>query len=769
MIPLNYVYSHAPIPGGGFVSGFAFDPDDDDTLYCRTDIGGCYRYSGKDQRWIYLCEHVGMDDLSETFPIAIEAAGGKLYIACGDCREAAPWNAPPEYEAGKCGRLYISEDLGESFTREDIPCFIHGNLCGRGSGHRLVRSASGRLWFASQRDGLLIRETDGSWKTSDVCGERFLTFVRVSPDEKQILVGSAGISCRNGDRRGHSLYLSDDGGKTFTTLTEPEDPAEERYSGSVGLRYAADTAYVYVSFSCGCAENYGGWLGYSCEGGNVRNGRVVRYALSPDGHILDKNSFEEITPERTDTPANYGFGGITCSPARPGLLCCASIGNYAGDVIWISFDHGSHWQRALRDLDEGRLTIRTPYLRPECHGGHSPIHWMTDLAIPPRDPDTIWINTGTGVFRGADLTKETRSFTDCCDGIEETVHLNLYSPPSGEVQLIDILGDLGGFAFRDLKTPCDNSFADENNNRYITCLNADYPDEYPSLIAVTARGNWTGLTKGGVILSRDSAKSWERLPLPFGLSPELDRLCHGIETPNVNPGWAAVSADGKRLVFTAAEVVRLWRRHTVCCTLSEEAPVYELCGFSGKASEQDAIKVYADRTDPDYFFGFGENSRLYVSSDGGRNFTEKASPLPPGIDFAFVDCSEKTEVRGDSGFFGRFYLALGNEGLWLLSYDKESNAFSARRLSAEGDTVFRCGLGILKAPYIGSPKMIYISGIIDGHYGFYRSADEGKSWQLLNNEKQRFGEINSIEGDSRVFGRFFIASGSCGVVVGEEV
>ncbi|MBR3525881.1 MAG: hypothetical protein IKO11_08535, partial [Lachnospiraceae bacterium] len=65
-------------------------------------------------------------------------------------------------------------------------------------------------------------------------------------------------------------------------------------------------------------------------------------------------------------------------------------------------------------------------------------------------------------------------------------------------------------------------------------------------------------------------------------------------------------------------------------------------------------------------------------------------------------------------------------------------------------------------------KMIYICAILDGHYGFYRSADEGKSWQLLNNEKQRFGEVNSIEGDSRVFGRFFIASGSFGVLYGEE-
>ena len=65
--------------------------------------------------------------------------------------------------------------------------------------------------------------------------------------------------------------------------------------------------------------------------------------------------------------------------------------------------------------------------------------------------------------------------------------------------------------------------------------------------------------------------------------------------------------------------------------------------------------------------------------------------------------------------------------------------------------------------------MIYISGIIDGKYGFYRSGDEGSSWEKLNDDKHLFGEVNSIEGDSRKRGRFFIGSGSMGVIVGEEL
>ena len=43
MKQVAYEYQNLSIPGGGFVTGFLYHPMDG-TLYCRTDIGGCYRY-----------------------------------------------------------------------------------------------------------------------------------------------------------------------------------------------------------------------------------------------------------------------------------------------------------------------------------------------------------------------------------------------------------------------------------------------------------------------------------------------------------------------------------------------------------------------------------------------------------------------------------------------------------------------------------------------------------------------------------------------------
>ena len=56
---------------------------------------------------------------------------------------------------------------------------------------------------------------------------------------------------------------------------------------------------------------------------------------------------------------------------------------------------------------------------------------------------------------------------------------------------------------------------------------------------------------------------------------------------------------------------------------------------------------------------------------------------------------------------------------------------------------------------------------IDGSYGFYRTVDEGKSYVRLNTEKQMYGEINSMEGDGQEYGRFYIATGSRGILYGE--
>lgn len=777
MHSIPYEYRNLPIPGGGYVTGFQFHPREEGLLYCRTDIGGCYRLDRAKQRWVSLIPHVTMEDLSQAFPIAMAldpADPDKLYIACGV--------GDPKSK----GQLAVSHDRGEHFRALPMPMYIHGNLNGRGTGERLIldKDDSRRLYFASQKDGLWTSPDLGeSWEKMTALPEDYCAFV--CQMGRAMVVSTAGVTTRvDNATRGHSLYISYDNGQSFQPMAQPESTTVPgcRLNGLVGQRWSRDDKYFYVTFSANGANSYVQESGYSCDSGDATDGHIARYAILPDGTL---GQMEDITPGaasqvrglgqehiRPGDHLPYGFSGIAASQNRPGMLVASTIVKYDGDSIFLSEDYGQSWQQILYGLKEGDIRFRTSYMQPKYNENGSLIHWLSDLKLNPFDDNEVWFNTGTGVFRSYHLTEPSRFFTDFSDGIEETVHLNVYSLPGSDTQVIDIVGDLGGFAFQNIDQPCENSFADDDGNRYITCINADFCDQNPERLIVTARGNWRGKTKGGLILSQDAGKTFRRLPMPFGLSAEIDQALHRIERPNVNAGWVAMSPDGRNVVWSIADGIRLPGRQVVTSHDGGETfAITRIFDLDGQPVLAESVKVFSDRLDSDVFYAFGPHSAFYISLDGGSTFHARPLQGFPDADFGLIDCANKTEIRGVAGRQGEFYIAVGKGGLWKMHYDKASDALHIVRLTQDGDTVYRVGLG-LGSPggdYFCDRKALYVSGIIGGEYGFYQSLDDCATFTRLNTDRQMFGEIISIDGDCRKFGRFFLATGSCGLIYGQPV
>jgi len=767
---LPYEYRHCPVPGGGYATGFLFHPAQEGLLYLRTDIGGVYRFDRASQGWIYLMSRATHLDNALNSPIALAVDAKdprQLYALCGLRHE-------------KCGILAVSDDYGDHFTVKDVPFYVHGNLGGRGTGERLIVDAqdSSTLWCASQTEGLWVtRDRGDTWQHVDGLPETHLTFI--AQVNGRMIVGSAGVANKQGDMRGPALYVGD--GTAFRTMQQPENHRMPscRIHGLAAQRWSADDRYLYVTFCGNGARSFLDDLGYSCDSGGAADGHIVRYPLTAEGF----GPMEDITPctasfskgvglegIRPGDHVPWGYSGISASRNTPGLVIASTICKLGGDSIFLSRDYGATWQQILFDLKEGDIRFRTSYMKPEYNGGRSIIHWLSDLKLNPFDDDESWFNTGTGVFRSFDLTKDSRYYTDWSDGVEETVHLNVYALPSGDVRVIDIIGDLGGFAFTDLDKPCRNSFEDAQGNRYITCINADFADHNPARIVVTARGNWTGITTGGLILTEDSAKTWRRLPMPFGLTAEIDEACRRIEKPNTNAGWVAMSPDGQTLAWTLADRIELpvsWA--VVSQDGSESWQKITVYGLAGEEKTAGGFKIFADRVDNDLFYGFGSNSDLYISTDRARTFRQLPTPdvLPEGIHFARIDGANGTEIRGEAGKSGRFLMALAEHGLWTLDY--ADGAFTVTRLSAAGDQVFRAGYGLGRpgGDYISEPKMIYLNGVIGGEYGFYCTMD-GQSYTRLNTKDQMYGRIISMDGDCREFGRFYLATGNYGLLHGKE-
>jgi len=810
----KYTYKNIPIPGGGYVTGFVFDASKKDRLYLRTDIGGAYRWENGERRWESLINHVTMMDLRETYPIALAAENNKLYIVSGI------WGK-------KEAKLSISEDNGASFTHYELPFMAHGNLNGRGTGSRLIvdKNSTDRLWFASQTQGLWSCEyIGGEWSRCEAVEEDYLTFVAQSPDGRALIAGSAGVTtCESENMRGKALWISYDEGASFTSLEQPEniELPETLMSGYVPQRYSFDDKYMYVTFQAMGPNATRRELGYSCDNGSVWCGKIYRYKLSDfsakditpkvekaecglnpmdSGGTFGRKS--ELIREYNLDVLSFGISGISSCAEMPGLLAASTLSKEDGDCIFRSMDYGESWEVVLHDLDIGVMDFRTEYMKPPYNGGHNLIHWMSDIKINPYKPSEIWFNTGTGPFYSQNFLADEVHFSDWADGIEETVHINVYSPHAGEVKVLDIVGDLGGFAFKELDKPCDNSFADSDGNRYITCLNADYSDIDPDTVIVAARGNWTGMTKGGLILSENQCESFERIYSPFGITEKLDRLLERIEKPNVNPGWVSMSPGCNNIVWSVCDAVFLPADCVVVsndggCSFSK-VNIYNLSGSCISDREMPAFgeiidklgirkdipidsegrkklcgfKAFSDRIKDDVFYGFGVNGEFYVSIDGGRNFYQKSvgSDAFENVNFALVDTINKMDIRCDNGKSGVFYISIREGGLWKLTYSVAEDSIVLKKLTAEGDCVYRLGLGVGRpgGDYLADSKAVYMAAIISGEYGFYRTTDECRTCVRINDDNQMYGEINSCCGDAREFGRFYVATGSRGLLYGER-
>ncbi|MBR4341864.1 MAG: endoglucanase [Lachnospiraceae bacterium] len=780
---ISYKYNNIPIYGGGYVTGLVFHSKERGCMYIRTDIGGVYRYNSKIDIFESLADHIKQTNLTESFPIALaldEKISSRLYVVCG-------------IERNHNGILCSSTDRGNTFIYKEIPTMVDGNWGGRSSGSRLIVDPqdSNTLFFASQRGGLLVTHNMGqTWEKLDVCGEDWLTFVWISPVNDMLIVGSAGVTTRQSETmRGHGLYISYDRGASFQKLPMPENVEYpfSNFSGYVPVRCAYDGKYFYVTLSENGPNSFLTENGYGCDSGHVVGGRVLRYYfkngrvegykdITPGDSIFKSvdPGTKNITEDNFFKNFNFAFGGISASQLEPGLVVTTTVCRTAGDCVLLSRNYGDSWNVILFDTKVGQLKLDTSYMKPEYNGNISCIHWMSDIKINPLDPREAWFNTGMGVFRTHNLLSDSDvCFEDFNYGLENTVHLNVYSPVSGPNQVLDALGDLGAFAFTDIFRQCKNSFADKDGNRYITCMNIDSPDDKPEIICAAVRGNWRGLTKGGIIRSDDFGKTFERLDMPYGLSPFIDKLLTRIEQPNVNSGWIAVNCEGKALCWCVADRARLPINAVVCSRDGGKTwEKSQVLGLNDMPITEGYIKVFSDRCDAHIMYGFGDRSQIYISKDFGKTFREL--PIPnyfPRTDFSQIDCFDKTEIRCESGKRGIIYLAMNHAGLWKLQYNKYTGTLDLNRLTMDGDTCFRIGLGLIHpgVDYLSENKAIFVSAIIGGEYGFYRSFNDGTTWERINTDKQMFGDINSIDGDKRVFGRFYLGTGTRGLIFGDEI
>ena len=474
-----YRWKSVQMVGGGFVDGIVCHPTAKGVRYARTDIGGAYRWDERERRWAPLMDWVSFADLNlmGVESIALDPSDpNRVYLACGTYTNATT----PD------GAILRSADRGKTFQITRMPFKFGGNENGRGNGERMmVDPNDGRILLVGTRhDGLWSSMDRGAswspvrsfpWTPSDAsAGVISVAFDPRSARKDQptptvyVAFSTAGAP---------SIFRTRDGGATWSAV-----PGQPTVWMPTHMVLASDgTLYITYGSSPGPSSMSGGAVW------KLDTGRDV---------------WQDVTPEKSDVARRFGYAAVSVQSTDPKALIVSSFYRPGGEEIFRSSDAGGSWKPIFHGGGGKYDFSIAPYVE------HTPIHWLFDVEIDPGDPNHALFTTGYGGYETFDLEDADRgrptTWSVMSRGIEETVSLQLLSPPSG-AHLITAIGDYGGFVHWDLdRSPVEGNFNHPHfgNTTSLACASAR-----PQVIVRV--GQASGSVGGGNIgYSLDSGRSW---------------------------------------------------------------------------------------------------------------------------------------------------------------------------------------------------------------------------------------------------------------------
>lgn len=560
----EYDWSIAPIGGGGFVTGIVTHPTSGDR-YCRTDVGGAYRWDAANEKWIQLLDWF---DESETGFYGVESLAldpqdpNNVYMLCGT-----------SYINGGRSAILKSTDKGNTFTYTDVTAQFkaHGNGSGRGNGERLVVDPNNsNVLFVGTRANGLWKSTDAgvSWSLvwngvtttangNGICFVVYDPLSNVVNGETQTMY--IGVS-RTG---GGNIYKSTDGGVSFTDITAT--------TGFMPHRAALQGTTMYVTYS-------------DHQGPQSTNGDGKVYKLNTATGV-----WTNVTPVHNK---DYCYGGVSIDPTNVNRVLVSTSGIYWNnqfgtgwaDFIFLSTDGGASWT-----LKIGPNSTYDANGMDWSNGGA--INWMDCIEFDQDDLNKVRVVGGGGVFTCSDITATNTTWKYDVKGIEETALLDGISIPGGP--FISSFGDIRGFVHEPLTAfPATKLYSSsptqEYNNNSIAYA-AGNPNK------VVRIGNGASV----VYYSNDMGASWTGSSSNIGTS-----------------GRVAISADGGTILHCP------WTSTTIYYTTNDGGSWSSCSGVS----VGDAAPV-ADQVNSNIFYIYSpKTGQFFRSTNKGVGFSAVGTP-----------------------------------------------------------------------------------------------------------------------------------------------
>jgi hypothetical protein len=712
----NYTFKPVNMGGAGWVTGIVFHPTASNVVYCRTDVGGAFKWDPGNSRWIPLVTTSVMPGLAglnnggygagaraanfyETESIGIDPQNANnVYISLG-------------YEWDSQGGILVkSTNGGASFSV--LSNFGNIKMAGNGimrvTGERLAIDPgnSSKIFYGSIKDGLRV-STDGGSTWSQVSTLPVGSKINGSGAAGDSEVGVNVVVFESSSRvyasvAGNGIYRSNDGGATWTQILS---------SMAAELRVA------------------GGKL-IAC----ILKGGVRTYNPSTN------------TWTNSTVPNSTSVIDIAIKPGNANVIYAVTEG-FCG--FYRSTDGGSTWTTlSTNSSASGKANFKSAAY--PWKENTTVRDWLSvgEIEFNPLNSSDLWFAEGMGTWRSTNFSDTNNSplFNDNSQGIEELVANGVWAAPGGKLNVVgwDRLG------FNYTNPDAAPSYQIGLTQDFIGGWSIISSPSDPNFLVVAAtdhRDN-TGANNSGY--STDGGTTWTK----FGSVPSGNMY-----------GEIAVSAGNNNNNL-------VWRPRNYNTTMyysTNRGASWSTCNISGfsddKAKHQGFKRLLAaDGVTASKFYIFSnDNGKIFQTTDGGANWSFVANaPFSGG---------RATKLRSVPGFANHLWLVTGHNteftnpssaaGLYF-----SSNGGASFTKLAGFDQCWAVGFGKKQSTSQAYPT-IFVYGRYNNAWGVYRSTDQGSTWSkcatyVLN----QLNAVNDITGDPDVFGKVYLAMGATGFAYG---
>ncbi|WP_322400353.1 dockerin [Massilia luteola] len=730
-------YTSVKWAGGGYVTGLVYHPTTAGLMYARTDVGGAYRWNDSNGSWTPITDGLGFNGGESEFhgveSIGLDPANDQLvYLVTGVYTKDGSGNPTN-------GRIYASSNRGLTWTHYDLPFPVGGNEGGRAIGERLKLDPTNpsTMFYASRTAGLWKSTNSGQTWTQTALSSIVLTGAQIQAigavkgveqimfDNSNVGGGQttwimyAAVAPDYGQVAGltSTLYKSVNGGFSWTPVSVPSNVSGYYVPHMVRT---SDGMY-YVVFNQNAGEGAGG-PGY----------------LYKFGGVAGNESWTQLSSITT----GGGYGGVsvygTGSTARIALAVTGTWSS-AGPVVQLSDNGGGTW----REIAGGML-----------HYGGQFWGWVDDIEIDPANRDHIMHVTGGGVWETWNASSATPSWDFPNNNLEETATLAVVTPPAGApYKFVNSAGDIGTWVQTDLATtPTRGPLADWNNGNYADVLWSD-----PNYIVGAGFNNASQPKSVFGFWSGDAGNSWSN----FATLPA---------------GAAANDSDNGSIVTTSRNNVIWAPSATVPSYTTNNGASWTATNLPAPANPggwPNGYRLVVDRKNPNKVYAYdsggafwGPAGKVYVSTDGGHNFTLSQGSVSANL---YHNAFDLTSMVVNPNVEGDLWLADGNAvyhstnsgSTWTKLNGFATVGDDGARGQLHGASVIALGKAQAGSPY---PAAIYVVGTMNGVWGLYHSDDGGATWARFNDDAHQYGGIGAMAGDWNTYGRVYFSGAGRGLI-----